>query len=112
MSKQVDVSDPSGLNDDDLRYAFDRGLISEEVLLANLSKKARAASIKQMVNADPDTMLDDDDTETVDADDSYDTDKDLEEWTVPQLKKYLDDSGVEYNKSLRKDELIKLVSEQ
>lgn len=37
MSKQVDISDPSVLSDDDLHYAFDRGMITEEVMMAHLS---------------------------------------------------------------------------
>jgi|LakMenEpi03Aug12_release.lakeMendotaPanAssembly.Ray.scaffolds.fasta_scaffold4113134_1 hypothetical protein len=41
MSRQVDVSDPSVLSEDELRYAMDRNMISEDVFLAEIEKFER-----------------------------------------------------------------------
>lgn len=36
-------------------------------------------------------------------------DKPTEDWTKPKIQEYLDDEGIEYNKSANKDELLALV---
>lgn len=38
MSRQVDISDPSAMSEDDLRYAMDRNMISEDVFLTEIEK--------------------------------------------------------------------------
>jgi hypothetical protein len=48
MSRQVDVSDPSVLSEDELRYAMDRNMISEDVFLTEIEKFERGEEESEM----------------------------------------------------------------
>lgn len=78
MSKVLDVSDPGALSDDDLRYAFDRGLITEEVMAENLSAKG----LKKLPHLSSDAA----DT-TVDDDEGFDP----AEHSVDEVNDYIDE---------------------
>jgi hypothetical protein len=54
MSKVVDVSKPEKLTDFDLRYAYDRGMISEEVMFEHMSEAAKKVMAAEAFGGLPD----------------------------------------------------------
>ena len=156
MSKKVDVSNPGKLSQEDLRFAYDRGLISGEVFAEHVKEEKAAVEVPNSdedaasaradiieaaereadvivsaARAEAQRIIDDANTEaenitqelkarlaetTAPAADGgtagehvdYDLEKDLDEWTIPQLQQYLTDKDIEFKKSANKGELIEL----
>lgn len=74
--KELDTSDPSSLSEDELQYAFDRYLITEEAFLEHSSSKTARKRRAQMELADAEA-----------ADAPAESDDDYTTWSVARLTK-------------------------
>lgn len=55
MSRQVDLSDPSALSDEDMRYVLDRGVVDQVATVrAEINRRAKEARVEEQPPADDD----------------------------------------------------------
>lgn len=111
MSKQVNLSGISALSTDDLKYAFDRALISGSDYEA---EKARRANEDVSVLGSPEPIAptapaqeeapalmeedrDGDQGENPDMIVAYDLEVPLEDWSTEQIKTYLTENDIKFN---------------
>jgi hypothetical protein len=117
MSKQLDLSNPSSLSEEDAQYAFDRGLISEEqyneatgreTVSDRPPRKVRVVAHETGSRLVP--VEDDEDSEDVPDDEDTVVDYDSS-YNKEQIEELLVERGIDYPKSGTKAQWIELLEE-